>query len=144
MTLSWTNDARQVLFKMGSRIGLLELPGGRQVPLLDHGNDQLWEPELSPDGRWVVFLMVHASDRHSIEVAPFRPGVKPEEWITAVPGRAENDKPRWSPDGRLLYSPPRAMVTAASGHSGLMQTRRRPVHPSLCCTSIAPRVPCPT
>ncbi len=103
MTLSWTNDARQVLFKMGSRIGLLELPGGRQVPLLDHGNDQLWEPELSPDGRWVVFLMVHASDRHSIEVAPFRPGVKPEEWITAVPGRAENDKPRWSPDGRLLY-----------------------------------------
>ena len=36
-------------------------------------------------------------------MAPFRPGVKPENWITVAAANTENDKPRWSPDGRTLY-----------------------------------------
>jgi len=103
MALSWTKDSRQVLFKMGARIGLLEVPGGRRELLLDDGDNQLWQAHYSPDGRWIVVIVTHANDRHSIEIAPARPGVKPEQWITAVPEGAENDKPRWSPDGRLLY-----------------------------------------
>jgi len=43
------------------------------------------------------------AEHKSIRVAPFRPGVKPENWITVAAANTENDKPRWSPDGRTLY-----------------------------------------
>jgi serine/threonine protein kinase/Tol biopolymer transport system component len=102
-TLSWTNDSRQVLFKKGAGIALLDVPSGRQSPLLEHGKDQLWEPRFSPDGKWLAFLMVHTGDLHSIHIAPYHPSIKPEEWVTIARANTENDKPRWSPDGRLLY-----------------------------------------
>ena len=103
MSLGWSNNGRQVLFKKGAGIGLLDVPGGRQTTFLEHPKLELWQSQISADGRWVTFVAVPGEDRRAIYIAPYQPGVPPERWIQAVAADAENDKPRWSPDGKTLY-----------------------------------------
>jgi len=62
---------------------------------------ELYQPQLSPDGRWIVFEVVPNSPNpeSALYVVPASGG--PRTRITD--GKQWDDKPRWSPDGRTIY-----------------------------------------
>jgi Tol biopolymer transport system component len=77
----------------------------------------LWQGRLSPDGRWLAFVFIPLTGQGypSVAIVPADPraaddragaaaasGV-PAHWRRVAPELLFVDKPRWSPDGRLLY-----------------------------------------
>ncbi|MGH9656972.1 MAG: TolB family protein, partial [Bryobacteraceae bacterium] len=54
--------------------------------------------------RWFLFIAKPDDSRTTLYVAPFRGGetIPEREWIVIEDERTL-DKPRWSPDGRLIY-----------------------------------------
>jgi Tol biopolymer transport system component/predicted Ser/Thr protein kinase len=102
---AWTPDGKGGLGWDGlGGIHLVQFSSGRRTRLLAHPTHHLYQPHLSPDGRWLAFSAVSAG--HSrLHVAPFRAeGPIPEgQWIAVTDGQTWDDKPRWSPDGKLLY-----------------------------------------
>jgi serine/threonine protein kinase/Tol biopolymer transport system component len=74
----------------------------------------LWQGRFSPDGRWVAFVFVATDGRQYPGVAitaadPLQDSSSPPDaglparWHRVAPDQLFVDKPRWSPDGRLLY-----------------------------------------
>jgi dipeptidyl aminopeptidase/acylaminoacyl peptidase len=61
----------------------------------------LWEGRFSPDDRWVCFNAVRAAGiaGSAINVVPAAGG----DWIPITDGKYHDDKPRWSPDGKIIY-----------------------------------------
>jgi Tol biopolymer transport system component len=60
----------------------------------------LWQPHFSPDGRWIVFQAVKYSPLESnLYVMPSAGG----PWTLISKGQPWVDKPRWSPDGKMIY-----------------------------------------
>jgi Tol biopolymer transport system component len=63
-----------------------------------------WQAKYSPNGRWLSLLTIK-SDRPGnpeLVVAP-ADGSHPERWIRVAADHTWPDKPRWAPDGRILY-----------------------------------------
>ena len=104
---SWSSDGSLLLYQGGrpSRIQQLTLRTGQKQTLLSHPQYGLYSARLSPDDRWIAFQCRIRPDRTRVFVAPFRPGTAaPEQdWIAVTSGESEDDKPRWSPDGTVLY-----------------------------------------
>src|SRR5579862_9052078 len=102
---SWASDKTKLLLLGTSpaRISVLDLASKRRTALLNHPYYLLWNPRFSPDDRWVSFNAT-IPGRSRIFVAPFgNTGLVPEsEWV-AITDAGWNDKPRWSPDGKILY-----------------------------------------
>jgi eukaryotic-like serine/threonine-protein kinase len=72
--------------------------------LTSHPDYGIWQARLSPNGRWISFVGVRA-DRPgflTIFVIPSKGAERPD-WVQLTPSDEWADKPRWSPDGRLLY-----------------------------------------
>jgi Tol biopolymer transport system component len=84
---------------------LWSLAGLSQKPekvVIDRPRTHIWQPQLSPDGRWLTFIP--ASAGAGVRVAVARMANAPiAEWTTLVPTLSNTDKPRWAPDGRTLY-----------------------------------------
>jgi len=61
----------------------------------------LWQGRFSPDDRWVCFNAVRATGiaGSAINVVPAAGG----DWIPITDGKHHDDKPRWSPDGKIIY-----------------------------------------
>jgi eukaryotic-like serine/threonine-protein kinase len=101
----WSSDGRRLLSldDSPSRISVLDLASGQRTVLLQHATYSLDEASFSPDDRWVSFNAV-TPGRSRIFVAPVRgAGLVPEpEWLAITDSRWD-DKPRWSPDGNVLY-----------------------------------------
>jgi len=84
-----------------------ELKSGRRFPLLRGDRDQwnLYQPFFSPDARWIVFLAKASGDRGRIFVVRAK-GPNPipkQDWLPVTDDSLLTDKPRFSPDGRLIY-----------------------------------------
>jgi dipeptidyl aminopeptidase/acylaminoacyl peptidase len=100
------------------------------MALLSHPAYVLWNPRFSPDDHWVLFSATMLG-RARIFVAPFRnAGLVPErEWI-AITDSAWDDKPRWSPDGNILY-----FISQRDGFRCIwaqrLNDRKRPVGPAI-------------
>jgi hypothetical protein len=60
----------------------------------------LWNTTMSPNGRWVCFQAVDRGGSGSKIVVVSREG---GPWKDITDGAFWDDKPRWSPDGRLIY-----------------------------------------
>jgi Tol biopolymer transport system component/DNA-binding winged helix-turn-helix (wHTH) protein len=62
---------------------------------------QLYQANMSPDGRWIVFTAVanSPSPESSLFVVPTPGG----SWTRITDGKHWDDKPRWSPDGKTIY-----------------------------------------
>jgi Tol biopolymer transport system component/DNA-binding winged helix-turn-helix (wHTH) protein len=74
----------------------------RKLVLCD-ANTNLWQSRFSPDGRWIVFEAEEnkpSAHRSAIYVTPAAGG---GPWTTITEGKHWDDKPRWSPNGRIIY-----------------------------------------
>ena len=63
----------------------------------------VWQGKLSPNGRWIAFMAANReSEAATITVIPS--GEAPAgQWNHITDAHAWADKPRWSPDGKVLY-----------------------------------------
>jgi Tol biopolymer transport system component len=72
--------------------------------LIDRPRTGIWQTQLSPNGRWIVFV---ATGRdiplpQRVVVASMD-GAQTAEWTPLVQTPSMTDKPRWAPDGRTVY-----------------------------------------
>jgi dipeptidyl aminopeptidase/acylaminoacyl peptidase len=67
----------------------------------------LFAPDLSPDGRWVVFQARTAleTDVEQLYAAPVEENVPvaPSQWIPLTDSRHYDGNPQWSRDGKMVY-----------------------------------------
>lgn len=62
----------------------------------------LWQPHISPNGRWIVFMEAQirpSANGSTIYVIPANGG----PWVRVTDANHWTDKPRWSPDGKIIY-----------------------------------------
>jgi Tol biopolymer transport system component len=61
----------------------------------------LFQPHFSPDGRWIVFEAISngPTPGSALYVIPAGGG----SWTRITDGKFWDDKPRWSPDGKMIY-----------------------------------------
>jgi dipeptidyl aminopeptidase/acylaminoacyl peptidase len=86
-------------------VDVVELRTARNVPLIRTPKWNLYQARFSPDGRWITFLANTSPETSQIYVARFH-GMQqiPEtEWLPITSEGGRVDKPRFSPDGRLIY-----------------------------------------
>jgi Tol biopolymer transport system component/DNA-binding winged helix-turn-helix (wHTH) protein len=65
----------------------------------------LWQGHVSPNGRWLAFL-AERTDENSAVISVVRAdqsNASEHDWSMISPIHEWADKPRWSPDGKLLY-----------------------------------------
>lgn len=105
---AWLPDGSGLLYQRispagRSYIGLLDR-SGRAVPLVQSTESALFSPSVSRDGKWLA-LVVRRPSEHRLMLVPLRDGsAAPEaEWLTVTEAGPWFDKPRWSPDGNVLY-----------------------------------------
>jgi serine/threonine protein kinase/Tol biopolymer transport system component len=109
---SWFSDNRRI-------VGITRRPDGKLAKVWivsrdygPHAEDHaqflaadpgynFYQPHLSPDERWILFMKVKAdqSGLSTLEVMPAGGG----EMTAITEGKYFDDKPAWAPDGRALY-----------------------------------------
>jgi eukaryotic-like serine/threonine-protein kinase len=67
-------------------------------------NYAIWQARFSPDRRWICFAAVDARESgiDTIFVIPSA-GADRSRWTALTSGHGWADKPRWSPDGKMVY-----------------------------------------
>ena len=103
----WSADKTQLLYETGnpSAIFVLDLRSGTKRVVVQQASYDLWQARFSPDDRWISFLASDAEGRTRLWIVPFAQDSPTEEqaWIAVTDGQQWDDKPRWSPDGHLIY-----------------------------------------
>jgi Tol biopolymer transport system component len=97
---AWSPDGRHLVFARFNiqdwDIFALELETGEATAVIASSFRE-WQPELSPDGRWIAFASTE-SGRSEVYVTTFpAPG---RRWQVSTAG---GEFPRWSGDGRELF-----------------------------------------
>jgi Tol biopolymer transport system component/predicted Ser/Thr protein kinase len=62
----------------------------------------VYQSHFSPDGRWIVFETARSSPE-AVESKLFVIPATGGAWIPITEGKYWDDKPRWSPDGKVIY-----------------------------------------
>ena len=109
----WTRDGKFILgsyvsppFTGTAKLVLWPLspsPAQAERPLITEPRTSLWQASFSPDGRWLTFVAVSMEDVTRAGIYVARAGSAPAEWIRIAAAHPWADKPRWAPNGRLLY-----------------------------------------
>jgi Tol biopolymer transport system component/DNA-binding winged helix-turn-helix (wHTH) protein len=104
----WSKDKTRLLFLTGNptEVFVLDVRSGEKRRVLQRSPQYLWQAQFSPDDRWISVLeALDAQGRTQVWVVPFRDGSMPQanEWMGITSGEHWDDKPRWSPDGNLMY-----------------------------------------
>jgi Tol biopolymer transport system component/DNA-binding winged helix-turn-helix (wHTH) protein len=79
------------------------LVGKERKLVASDAKTNLWQSRFSPDGRWIVFeaeAFQGAAHKSAIYATPAAGG---EGWRSITEGKHWDDKPRWSPDGGIIY-----------------------------------------
>jgi Tol biopolymer transport system component/predicted Ser/Thr protein kinase len=124
---SWTPDGKFIVTsRSGSGTATLELAdlaARRNLPLLRHPKWRLYQPNVSPDGKWMAFNANEEPESH-IYLSPFRGErmASESEWVPLATGSHHEDKPRWSPDGNTLY-----FTAILDGHRCIWSRKLDPV-----------------
>jgi serine/threonine protein kinase/Tol biopolymer transport system component len=117
----WSPDSRFVVARVarqripadaiGTAIGLLPLSAApdaeARMKIVTTFEGELYQPSMSPDGRWLVFVTTeHGASRIAVVGSAdglWSEPVAPRGWLYPDPDPSRQDKPRWSADGRMLY-----------------------------------------
>jgi serine/threonine protein kinase len=110
----WSPDGTKLLYLLGEgrpnqprgsmALGLIDVAARRKTDYLEHSSRGLMRARFSPDGRWISFVEMDRPGFNRIMIAPFDlPGPAEDKWIAITGNTTFHDKPRWSPDGNLLY-----------------------------------------
>jgi Tol biopolymer transport system component len=111
----WSPDGRKILYLLGEGrgnlpqarvgLGLLDAATRQKSVFLDHPQHGLARARFAPDGRWIVLVAVTAPGVNQVVIVPFQNHQTPREdqWISITYAATFHNKPRWSPDGNLLY-----------------------------------------
>jgi serine/threonine protein kinase len=98
----------------------LDLKSGKRTPLLSAKNWPIYQVRLSDDNAWLIFLVQTGPSTNYIYVA--RPNgfkeIPQTTWFPVTDGRQKVDKPRFSPDGKLIY-----FTIDHEGSRGIMAVR---------------------
>jgi Tol biopolymer transport system component len=116
-----------------STVNALEVASGRRTKILIPGQHSPFQETFSADGRWLSFILRSGPERTQIFVAPFN-GEAPipqKEWIPVTDGKGADDKPRWSPDGEILYFMSERDGFRCVWAQRLERTTRQPTGPAL-------------
>jgi serine/threonine protein kinase/Tol biopolymer transport system component len=87
------------------KAGWIELATGKTVELMEPANYAGDDLRLSPDDRWMAFGIEapgHPQQLYAVRLRPERLATK-DDWIAISDGTSNDAKPRWSPDGQMLY-----------------------------------------
>jgi Tol biopolymer transport system component/DNA-binding winged helix-turn-helix (wHTH) protein len=98
-------DNHVVLYRRGNAIRAFDLISRRDSLFMQSAKYHVYQDKFSPDGRWVTFEAIH-DNRSRVYVTKLLSGAEaaPEtEWIPVTADEGWADKPRWSPDGNLIY-----------------------------------------
>jgi Tol biopolymer transport system component/DNA-binding winged helix-turn-helix (wHTH) protein len=108
----WLDDGSVLVSSFNPRDGSAEVqrlwlgkaPGSEEFAqtIASQPGSSLWQAHISPDGQWIVFMGVGprpAHDQSTIYVMPSKGGT----WVPVTDGNHWSDKPRWSPDGKVIY-----------------------------------------
>ena len=75
-----------------------------QRVLLDRPRSNVWQARVSPDGRWMAFLLETVGNPGPLRIRIARLGNTPvTEWTDALPNLPNSDKPRWGPSNKMLH-----------------------------------------
>jgi Tol biopolymer transport system component len=103
----WSPDGKWLL--AGTREGIWLVPvaaaphaetAAQKITSPDPGHE-LYQPQFSPDGRWIVFEAV--ADSPNLEPTLYVVPTSGGPWTRITDNKHWDDKPRWSPDGRTIY-----------------------------------------
>ena len=103
----WSPDGKWLVFATANEIALASVAAAphvetavRRIPY-DGSEYSVYQTQLSPDGRWILFEAVAESPK--LESALYVIPVAGGTWTRITDGRHWDDKPRWSPDGETIY-----------------------------------------
>jgi hypothetical protein len=95
-SVAWMPDSQSVVYSMGGRLWRQRLDAG-EAEQLTGGEGYDYQPDVSPDGRWVVYAKY---DGKAVELWLMELASGQVKQITK--GDAVNVEARWSPDGRRI------------------------------------------
>jgi Tol biopolymer transport system component len=85
----------------GYNIGMLSMEGDRTPKLLLHENYGEFNPQISPDGRWLAYQSNESGpDQPEVYVRPFPDVESGGKWQVSTSG---GRYPLWSPNGRTVF-----------------------------------------
>ena len=130
-TSSLSPDGKQFLSSRadGSRpaIDVVDVDSGKSTQVLKHSKYPLGRPRFSPDGKWIVFLVLRGAALVDVMLAPFRGArsVPYQDWISVTSAPGNVNQVFWSPDSELLYY----VINTAGSYSLMGRRLDRNHHP---------------
>ena len=84
---------------------LLNVETRETTEILKAAEGKIVSARFSPDGRWIAFRRELADRKGALLAAPFQgaQAVPESDWVEIAPATHVNDKPRWGPNGNILY-----------------------------------------
>jgi Tol biopolymer transport system component len=103
---------------------LVDTPRGNAVArsLLSDAAYDLYQARFSPDERWIVFEAIPEGHQQPSASAIYVSPASGGSWIRITDGKRWDDKPHWSPDGKMIY-----FLSARSGFFNVWAIRFDPV-----------------
>lgn len=99
----FSNSGSKLIYRSRTGIDVLDFATGGTTHVIDALATLYSGAKISPDDRWLAFNEVRPGISQ-IWIAPFRSSAAPRsDWIAVSDANTWNDKPRWSPNGNLLY-----------------------------------------
>lgn len=94
--VAWSPDSKSLVYSMAGTLWRQE-PGSSTAQQLTDGPGYDYQPDWSPDGRWIVYTSYY-KDAYELHVLDLQTGHS--QAITS--GGNVNAEPRWSPDGKRI------------------------------------------
>jgi len=93
-----------LVWENGEQYLRMNISTGQKTPVLAAGAGKISSPALSPDDRWVAFVLDKPDGRVAMYIAPIGGVPAPEtDWVLLFDEKSYLGSPAWSPDGTYLY-----------------------------------------